>query len=119
MFRRRWVLSMPSGKRKPRRPSASLPEDHRLRALPEIEHKLQRLASIGPLPDVEVRIVDTEGAEVAPGEIGEIVVRTPRLMKGYVSQDHATAPTIVNGGFTRDMGWMDADGLPVSGGTKG
>jgi acyl-CoA synthetase (AMP-forming)/AMP-acid ligase II len=61
-----------------------LPEDHRLEgSAPEIEHKLQRLASIGrPLPDVEVRIVDLEGAEVAPGEIGEIAVRTPPLMKG-------------------------------------
>lgn len=98
-----------------------LPEDHRLEgSAPEIEHKLQRLASIGrPLPDVEVRIVDTEGAEVAPGEIGEIVVRTPRLMKGYVSQDHATAPTIVNGWLhTRDMGWMDADGYLYLAGRK-
>lgn len=98
-----------------------LPEDHRLAgSAPEIEHKLQRLASIGrPLPDVEVRIVDTEGAEVAPGEIGEIAVRTPRLMKGYVSQDHATAPTIVNGWLhTRDMGWMDADGYLYLAGRK-
>lgn len=98
-----------------------LPEDHRLEgSAPEIEHKLQRLASIGrPLPDVEVRIVDTEGAEVAPGEIGEIAVRTPRLMKGYVSQDHATAPTIVNGWLhTRDMGWMDADGYLYLAGRK-
>jgi long-chain acyl-CoA synthetase len=48
---------------------------------------------------------------VAPGEIGEIAVRTPRLMKGYVSQDDASVPTIVNGWLhTRDMGWMDADG---------
>ena len=98
-----------------------LPEDHRLEgSAPEIEHKLQRLASIGrPLPDVEVRIVDTEGAEVAPGEIGEIAVRTPRLMKGYVSQDDATAPTIVNGWLhTRDMGWMDADGYLYLAGRK-
>lgn len=98
-----------------------LPEDHRLDgSASEIAHKLQRLASIGrPLPDVEVRIVDTEGAEVAPGEIGEIVVRTPRLMKGYVSQDHATAPTIVNGWLhTRDMGWMDADGYLYLAGRK-
>jgi acyl-CoA synthetase (AMP-forming)/AMP-acid ligase II len=98
-----------------------LPEDHRLEgSAPEIEHKLQRLASIGrPLPDVEVRIVDTEGAEVAPGEIGEIAVRTPRLMKGYVSPAHATAPTIVNGWLhTRDMGWMDADGYLYLAGRK-
>ena len=49
--------------------SMLLPEDHRLEGSAlEVERKLQRLASIGrPLPDVEVRIVDTEGAEVARG----------------------------------------------------
>ena len=56
---------------------------------------------------------------MAPGEIGEIVVRTPRLMKGYISQDHATVPTIVNGWLhTRDMGWMDADGYLYLAGRK-
>jgi acyl-CoA synthetase (AMP-forming)/AMP-acid ligase II len=93
--------------------TALLPEDHRLEGSPsEVERKLQRLSSIGrPLSDVEVRIVDAEGAEVTPGEIGEITVRTPRLMKGYVSQGEATAQTVVHGWLhTRDMGWMDADG---------
>jgi acyl-CoA synthetase (AMP-forming)/AMP-acid ligase II len=97
------------------------PEDHRLEGSAlEVERKVQRLASIGrPLSDVEVRIVDTEGAEVAVGEVGEIAVRTPRLMKGYVSQDDATAPTIVNGWLhTRDMGWMDADGYLYLAGRK-
>jgi acyl-CoA synthetase (AMP-forming)/AMP-acid ligase II len=98
-----------------------LPEDHRLDgSAAEIEHKLQRLASIGrPLPDVEVRILNTAGADVAPGEVGEIVVRTPRAMKGYFSPDDATAPTIVNGWLhTRDMGWMDADGYLYLAGRK-
>jgi acyl-CoA synthetase (AMP-forming)/AMP-acid ligase II len=98
-----------------------LPEDHRLEgSAPEIERKLKRLSSIGrPLPDVEVRIVDLQGAEVAPGEIGEITVRTPRLMKGYVAQEDATTPAIVNGWLhTRDMGWMDADGYLYLAGRK-
>jgi acyl-CoA synthetase (AMP-forming)/AMP-acid ligase II len=98
-----------------------LPDDHRLEGSAlEIEKKIQRLASIGrPLADVEVRIIDSAGAEVASGEIGEIVVRTTRLMKGYVSQDDATAPTIVNGWLhTRDMGWMDADGYVYLAGRK-
>jgi acyl-CoA synthetase (AMP-forming)/AMP-acid ligase II len=98
-----------------------LPEDHRLEGSAlEVERKLQRLASIGrPLPDVEVRIVDPEGADVVPGEIGEIAVRTRRLMKGYRSQDDATAQTIVNGWLhTRDMGWMDADGYLYLAGRK-
>jgi acyl-CoA synthetase (AMP-forming)/AMP-acid ligase II len=87
---------------------------------PEVERKLQRLSSIGrPLPDVEVRIVDADGATVMRGEIGEIVVRTPRLMKGYFSQGDATAQTIVNGWLhTRDMGWMDDDGYLYLAGRK-
>jgi acyl-CoA synthetase (AMP-forming)/AMP-acid ligase II len=98
-----------------------LPEDHRLDGSPqEIERKLRRLASIGrPLPDVEVCIVDTEGVVVPPGEVGEIAVRTPRLMKGYCSQDDVTAQTIVNGWLhTRDLGWMDADGYLYLAGRK-
>jgi len=93
--------------------TALLPEDHRLEGSPqEVERKLQRLSSIGrPLPDVEVRIVDAQGTDVTQGEIGEITVRTPRLMKGYLSQGDATAQTVVHGWLhTRDMGWMDADG---------
>jgi acyl-CoA synthetase (AMP-forming)/AMP-acid ligase II len=98
-----------------------LPEDHRLGGAPqEVERQLRRLTSIGrPLPDVEVRVVDAEGVEVARGEIGEIAVRTPRLMKGYVSQGDATAQTIVDGWLhTRDMGWMDEDGYLYLAGRK-
>ena len=98
-----------------------LPEDHRLEGSPaEVERKLQRLSSIGrPLPDVEIRIIDPTGAELAWGEIGEIAVRTPRIMKGYFSQDDATAQAIVNGWLhTRDMGWMDADGYLYLAGRK-
>jgi long-chain acyl-CoA synthetase len=98
-----------------------MPEDHRLEGSPPaVERKLQRLSSIGrPLPDVEVRIVDAEGVEVTRGEIGEIIVHTPRLMKGYVSQDDATAQTMVNGWLhTHDMGWMDADGYLYLAGRK-
>src|SRR5262249_8369536 len=98
-----------------------LPEDHRLEGTPqEIEPKMQRLSSIGrPLPDVEIKIVDAEGAEVPRGEIGEIAVRTPRMMKGYCSQGDGPAQTIVSGWLhTRDMGWMDEDGYLYLAGRK-
>jgi long-chain acyl-CoA synthetase len=97
------------------------PEDHRLEGTPqEIERKLRRLSSIGrPLPDVEIKIVDAEGAAVPRGEIGEVAVRTPRMMKGYFSQGAATGQTIVNGWLhTRDMGWMDEDGYLYLAGRK-
>jgi acyl-CoA synthetase (AMP-forming)/AMP-acid ligase II len=98
-----------------------LPEDHRLQGTAEeVEGKLRRLSSIGrPLPDVEVRVVDPEGADVPQGEIGEVAVRTSRMMKGYLSQGDATAQTIVNGWlYTRDLGWMDADGYLYLSGRK-
>jgi len=98
-----------------------LPEDHRLQGTPaEVEKKLRRLSSIGlPLPDVELKIVDPAGHDLPPGEMGEIAVRTPRLMKGYASQADAMAQTIVNGWLhTRDMGWMDGDGYVYLAGRK-
>jgi acyl-CoA synthetase (AMP-forming)/AMP-acid ligase II len=98
-----------------------LPDDHRLQGTPqEVERKVRRLSSIGrPLPDVEVKIVDLVGAEVPRGDLGEVAVRTPRLMKGYFTPGEATAQTIVDGWLhTRDMGWLDADGYLYLAGRK-
>jgi acyl-CoA synthetase (AMP-forming)/AMP-acid ligase II len=98
-----------------------LPEDHRLEgSSSEVERKRQRLSSIGrPMPDVEVKIVDLMGAEVPRGEIGEIAVRTARMMRGYVAQDDATAQAIIDGWLhTGDMGWMDDDGYLYLAGRK-
>jgi acyl-CoA synthetase (AMP-forming)/AMP-acid ligase II len=86
------------------------PEDHRLEGTAEeIERRTKRLHSIGrPLPDVEVRIVDDDGRDLGGGEIGEIQVRTPRVMKGYAGQ--AESPLTADGWLpTRDMGWIDED----------
>ncbi|HEY7066058.1 MAG TPA: AMP-binding protein [Chloroflexota bacterium] len=89
------------------------PDDHRLAgSAEEVERKLRRLASIGrPLADVELRIVDAAGRDVAPGEVGEITIRTERLMRGYFGQTEATAATLQEGWLrTRDLGWLDEDG---------
>lgn len=89
------------------------PEDHVLEGTPEeIEKKLRRLSSIGrPLDDVEVKIVTEDGAPVAVGEVGEIVARGPRMMKGYWHQDAATRDTIRSGWvYTGDLGYQDEDG---------
>ena len=61
------------------------PDDHRLDGTPaEVERNLKRLVSIGrPLPDVEVKVVDDDGNELPTGEVGELWVFTPRMMKGY------------------------------------
>lgn len=90
------------------------PADHRLDGPPaEVERNLKRLTSVGlPLPDVEVRVLDEENKELPANEIGEVVIRTPRVMKGYAGQENATAALLDADGWlhTRDMGYIDEDG---------
>jgi acyl-CoA synthetase (AMP-forming)/AMP-acid ligase II len=95
------------------------PDDHRLEGPPdEVERRARRLTSLGrPLPDVEVQIVGEDGRVLGPGEVGEICVRTPRVMKGYAGS--AEAPLVRDGWLpTRDMGWIDADGYLYIAGRK-
>ena len=89
------------------------PEDHVLSGPPElVEKRRKRLSSIGrPLPDVEVRIVQEDGQDLPLGETGEIVARSPRLMRGYWGQPDATADTVHDGWlYTGDLGYQDEDG---------
>ena len=88
------------------------PEDHVLEGSPEeIETKLRRLTSIGkPLEDVEVQIVDEDGNPVKTGEVGEIVARGTRMMRGYWQQEAATREAIRSGWiYTGDLGYQDED----------
>ena len=64
------------------------------------------------IPDVEVRIVDSAGAELAPGEAGEIMVRGYNVMSGYLDDPDATAAAIDPDGWlhTGDVGFLDDDG---------
>lgn len=68
--------------------------------------------SIGlPIPDVEVKIVDYEDREMPPGEIGEIIVRGPNVMKGYFNREEETSWIMRNGWFhTGDLAYKDSDG---------
>jgi acyl-CoA synthetase (AMP-forming)/AMP-acid ligase II len=89
------------------------PADHRLEGTPaEIELKLQRLGSIGrPLADVELRILDEEGRLLGPDQIGEIAIRSQRIMRGYYGAADATDSALVDGWLrTRDLGWVDEAG---------
>ena len=89
------------------------PDDHVIEGSPEeIEKRLKRLGSIGkPLADVEVTIMDEDGTVLPRGEVGEIVARGGRIMKGYWNQDEATSSTIDGGGWlhTGDLGYQDED----------
>ncbi len=64
------------------------------------------------IPDVEVRVVDRDGNEVAAGEAGEVVVRGYVVMTGYFENPEATAETIDDDGWlhTGDIGIMDEAG---------
>jgi len=71
-----------------------------------------RVGSIGkPCDEVELRLVDSRGSDVEPGQIGEIYVRGPHLMKGYWQDPDATTAAFDKGWFrTGDLGRQDAEG---------
>ena len=70
--------------------------------------------SIGlPIPSTEVSIRDDHGHEVERGQVGEICVRGPQVMKGYWKRPEETALVMTPDGFLRtgDMGYIDAGGF--------
>jgi long-chain acyl-CoA synthetase len=77
-----------------------------------------KIGSVGmPVTDVEVRIVDGDaGARaLSTGEVGEIIMRAPNLMRGYWHNDGETRQTIRSFDstpwlFTGDLGKLDGDG---------
>jgi len=68
--------------------------------------------SIGaPIENVAMKVVDEQGGEVAPGELGEIVISGPNVMLGYWNRPDDTAKAIRDGWFhSGDIGRMDEDG---------
>ncbi|MFF9344774.1 long-chain fatty acid--CoA ligase [Streptomyces sp. NPDC014773] len=72
----------------------------------------RKAGSIGtPIRDVEVRLLDDEGHDVAPGAIGELAVRGPNVMKGYWNRPEDTAAAIPDGWLrTGDLARADEDG---------
>jgi acyl-CoA synthetase (AMP-forming)/AMP-acid ligase II len=74
---------------------------------------VRKMGSVGrPALGVEVRIVDAEGDDVAPGEIGEIVYRGPTVMQGYAGKPEATAEAFAGGWFhSGDLVREDEEGF--------
>jgi long-chain acyl-CoA synthetase len=69
--------------------------------------------SIGtPIRGVEMKVVDDDGHDPPPGEVGEIAIRGHNVMKGYWRRPAETAKAIRDGWFlTGDMAWRDEDGF--------
>jgi long-chain acyl-CoA synthetase len=70
--------------------------------------------SIGyPLPSTELSIRDDDGNELAVGQLGEICVRGPQVMRGYWNRPEETDKVMLPGGWLRtgDIGRMDEMGL--------
>ncbi|MEV0188259.1 long-chain fatty acid--CoA ligase [Kitasatospora purpeofusca] len=72
----------------------------------------RKAGSIGtPIKGVDVRLVDSAGGDVLPGEVGEIAVRGHNVMAGYWNRPDATAEAIPDGWFrTGDLARQDDDG---------
>ncbi len=71
-----------------------------------------KLRSCGiPWPGIDIQLVDGDGRPVEQGEVGEIVIRAPVVMKAYWNKPEATADTVRNGWLhTGDAAFQDADG---------
>ncbi len=62
-------------------------------------------------PETEIRVVDPRGRWLGPQEVGEIVIRSQLVMKGYWHKPEATEAAIRDGWFhSGDVGYFDADG---------
>ncbi len=65
--------------------------------------------SVGfPLPGVSLRVVDDKGVDVAPGEVGEVILKGDNVFKGYWQMPDKTKSSFVDGWFySGDLGYQD------------
>jgi long-chain acyl-CoA synthetase len=71
-----------------------------------------KIGSIGVPPEgIEVKIVDEEGKELETGEVGELIISGPNIMKGYYDNPEETDRVLREGWlYTGDMSYVDDDG---------
>jgi acyl-CoA synthetase (AMP-forming)/AMP-acid ligase II len=101
---------------------APIRQGYGMTELSPVSHKsrLARVAETPPgsvgalIPNTEARLIDPETEQdVAEGEEGEIWIRGPQVMKGYLNNDEATAETLVEDGWLRtgDIARIDENGF--------
>ena len=85
-------------------PAATTLKDH---------YALDKIGSVGEvLPQTLVQVVDEFGHPVPTGTVGEIIVKGPQVMKGYLKNEIETRNTLKNGWlYSGDLGRFDEDGL--------
>ena len=72
----------------------------------------RRIGTIGKPIDLDVRIIDAAGRDVADGEMGELILRGSCVMKGYFDAPEETAAVLREGWlYTGDLAVRDADGF--------
>ncbi len=73
---------------------------------------LRKPSSVGPpVPGVEVAVVGEDGRKMPGGEIGELIVKGPNVMKGYFNKQEETEAVLKDGWlYTGDMAKIDEDG---------
>jgi long-chain acyl-CoA synthetase len=75
--------------------------------------KKKKPQSVGiPLPSIKVKVINKEGKELKEGEIGELLVKGPNVMKGYYNMEEETKKVLKDGWlYTGDLAKIDKDGF--------
>lgn len=75
---------------------------------------VQKAGSVGkPLPNTHIKITDDDGKPLATGQIGEVWIKGPMVMKGYHNLPDETGSVLTADGYfkTGDLGKVDEDGF--------
>jgi len=77
------------------------------------EDYVRKPDSVGlPVPVCEVKVVNETGGDVPAGEVGELWIKGPNVVKGYWNNREATAQTFSDGWLhSGDLGWLDDEGF--------